>query len=355
MNHLRQGILIAFFIISGTMSGFAQETKGETGKWTFVGQLTNEEDTLWVFPTDNLKEQHVVVRGNGSFQFTTEQTDAKEYFFVTPSLIRGEGGFSFVVTAVPGEVLKAEGYCDKEKPADGLTYSGTRFYRYYTEADMAAKQVQEKSDAKPALDFIKAHPDCESAVMLVGAVGCYAPKHLEELLTLMSPAIRNGRMAAYINKAIDNAKEYLRQLEMQNKTLPVGSMAPDFTLNDLHGKPLALSSLRGKIVVLDFWGSWCGWCIKGFPEMKTYYEKYKEKMEILGMDCNDTEVKWKKSVADNALPWLHVFVPKGSKVPNDYMITAFPTKIIIDTDGKVLATIIGEDPMFYQLLDQMFQ
>jgi hypothetical protein len=51
MNHLRQGILIAIFIICGTMSGFAQEAKGETGKWTFVGQLTNEEDTLWVFPT----------------------------------------------------------------------------------------------------------------------------------------------------------------------------------------------------------------------------------------------------------------------------------------------------------------
>jgi len=77
-------------------------------------------------------------------------------------------------------------------------------------------------------------------------------------------------------------------------------------------------------------------------------------MEILGMDCNDTDAKWKKAVADNQLPWLHVFVPRGSKVPTDYLIQAFPTKIILDTDGKVLMTIVGEDPKFYEILDEMF-
>ena len=89
--------------------------------------------------------------------------------------------------------------------------------------------------------------------------------------------------------------------------------------------------------------------------MKTYYEKYKGKMEILGMDCNDTVEKWKKAVAEHALPWLHVYVPKGSSVPNDYMITGFPTKIIISPEGKVLTTVIGEDPTFYQMLDELFK
>ena len=85
-----------------------------------------------------------------------------------------------------------------------------------------------------------------------------------------------------------------------------GLPAPDFTLNDLNGQPLALSSLRGKYVVLDFWGSWCGWCIKGIPDMKKYYEKYKGKLEILGIDCRDTEEKWKAAVEKHELPWLHV-------------------------------------------------
>ena len=55
-------------------------------------------------------------------------------------------------------------------------------------------------------------------------------------------------------------------------------MAPDFELPDLQGNPLKLSSLRGKYVVLDFWGSWCVWCIRGIPKMKEAYAKHKDKM-----------------------------------------------------------------------------
>lgn len=132
--------------------------------------------------------------------------------------------------------------------------------------------------------------------------------------------------------------------------------APDFTLNDINGKPLALSSLRGKYVVLDFWGSWCPWCIKGFPKMKEYYQKYAGKFEILGVDCNDPEQKWRTAVEQLELPWLHVYCPRSSsKILEDYGIEGFPTKIIIDPKGQVVEEIVGEDPRFYTLLDSLFK
>ena len=135
-----------------------------------------------------------------------------------------------------------------------------------------------------------------------------------------------------------------------------GALAPDFTLNDLSGKPLTLSSLRGKYVILDFWGSWCGWCIKGFPKMKEYYQKYAGKFEILGIDCNDPEERWKVAVEKYELPWLHVYNPRGdSKVLEQYEIQGFPTKIIVGPDGKIVKTIIGEDPAFYAFLDELFK
>lgn len=133
-----------------------------------------------------------------------------------------------------------------------------------------------------------------------------------------------------------------------------GIEAPDFTLNDINGNPLTLSSLRGKYVILDFWGSWCGWCIKGIPQMKEYYQKYEGKFEILGIDCNDTEAKWKAAVKKYELPWLHVYNTRDSEVLDQYEIEGFPTKIIVGPDGKIVKTIIGEDPAFYTLLDQLF-
>jgi thiol-disulfide isomerase/thioredoxin len=153
-------------------------------------------------------------------------------------------------------------------------------------------------------------------------------------------------------KAEVQQEQAVTQVAQQQTT---GPEAPDFTLNDINGKPLTLSSLRGKYVILDFWGSWCGWCIKGIPDMKNYYNKYKGKFEILGIDCNDSEAKWKAAVEKYELPWLHVYNTRDSKVLEQYDIQGFPTKIIIDPDGRIVKVIVGEDPAFYTLLDELFK
>lgn len=134
------------------------------------------------------------------------------------------------------------------------------------------------------------------------------------------------------------------------------ALAPDFSLTDIEGKTFTLSSLRGKIVVIDFWGSWCGWCIKGMPEMKKYYEKYKGKLEIVGVDCGDTDAKWKAAVKELELPWTHVYNPKSmGDITAMYGIQGFPTKFIVGKDGELLKTIIGEDPEFYTALDEIMK
>lgn len=176
---------------------------------------------------------------------------------------------------------------------------------------------------------------------------------MEKLLGLLSENVKNGRMKAFYQPMIDMAKKRAEAEEKAKKVQAAGVEAPDFTLKDIKGNDFKLSSLRGKIVVLDFWGSWCGWCIKGMPKMKEYYEKYKGKFEILGVDCNDTEAKWKAAVEKHQLPWIHVYNSKDSKVLSDYAVQGFPTKIVIDANGKIIKTIVGEDPAFYTLLDEV--
>lgn len=143
--------------------------------------------------------------------------------------------------------------------------------------------------------------------------------------------------------------------DVTGDTAYVQMVAPDFTLKSIDGSDLSLSSLRGKYVILDFWGSWCIWCIKGFPELKKYYQKYADRMEILGVDCGDTEEKWKQAVAKHELKWKHVYNPRDSKLTEQYAITGFPTKIIIDPEGKIVKTVVGEDPAFYKFLDELFK
>lgn len=132
-------------------------------------------------------------------------------------------------------------------------------------------------------------------------------------------------------------------------------MAPDFTLPDANGGEFTLSTLRGQYVILDFWGTWCGWCLKAMPKMKEYHEKYKNKFVMVGVDCGDATAKWKAAVQILNLPWTNVQVGRDNTVSRLYNVKSFPTKVIIDPQGYIVKVINGEDPRFYQLLDKMFK
>jgi len=202
-------------------------------------------------------------------------------------------------------------------------------------------------------EYAKTHPDNEGIALWLP----YAGQKASETIGYLSNRVRTESCAApFIQNILKKeAEAKVREEARRNaqKNIAEGKPAPDFTLKDINGKDLSLSSLRGKFVVLDFWGAWCGWCIKGMPKMKEYYAKYKGKFEILGIDCNDSPEKWKKAVADHQLPWLHVYNPKNGTVPSTYAITGFPTKIVVDPEGKIAKIVVGESEDFYTYLDEV--
>lgn len=141
-----------------------------------------------------------------------------------------------------------------------------------------------------------------------------------------------------------------------------GSPAPNFTLKDINGKDVSLSSYAGQWVVLDFWGSWCRYCVQGIPAMKDAYNKYHSRgFEIIGIDCNEPEDTWKAAVEKYELPWINVFnpVPREKRLEEGvgaaYGVQAYPTKILIDPEGKVYSIFLGEDPAFYTLLEEIYK
>lgn len=168
--------------------------------------------------------------------------------------------------------------------------------------------------------------------------------------------IKNGIFKNMLENQYLRFQKYTKVMEAEQNIVE-GKIAPDFTLKALSGSDLELNSIQNKYLVLDFWGSWCGWCIKGFPKMKEYYNKYKNQIEIIGVACNDTEDKWKKSVEENKLNWLHVINDKdiNKDVSVMYGIQAYPTKIILDKNKKIIAKFSGESEDFYEKLDELMK
>jgi len=138
----------------------------------------------------------------------------------------------------------------------------------------------------------------------------------------------------------------------------VGKQVPAIiSKNTYDGKNFDLASLQGKYVVIDFWGTWCGPCIAGMPKMKEYLDKYKSKMEILGVASeSDDGTRWKKFITDKPeYNWHHVLSRKDEDYILKFSVAGFPTKIIVDPEGKIIGRFVGEDEEIYKKLDELLK
>ena len=115
----------------------------------------------------------------------------------------------------------------------------------------------------------------------------------------------------------------------------VGEKVPDFTLNDVDGNPFTLSSLRGQYVVLSFWGTWCGPCIAGMPQLKEVYETYKGLVHFVGVASRERSAEvWRQTVVERfELPWINV-IDEADDVTTKYGIGFWPTQILVDSEGR---------------------
>lgn len=323
----------------------------------------------------SVEKSDTVITKNGEFTYDVTGDKARRVMIVFTA---ADGPGRMIAYAVPGEQGVLTGtskHCE---------WSGSKFYSDLASLEKQTDPLQERlqkiagdfmAKAKAGADrdsleeaimpeyrdvqrqleeanlnFIKANPQSDVSITL-----CREVEDMEAAYNLVDTSVKTGKFSD-IADAVKEQIDAKKAREEAAKKVAPGCEAPDFTLNDIDGKPLSLSSLRGKYLVLDFWGSWCGWCIKGFPEMKKYYEKYSGKFEILGVDCNDTEEKWKEAVKTNGLSWKHVYCPRGNKeIITSYAIQGYPTKIVIDPEGKIVKTIVGEDPAFYTFLDELFK
>jgi peroxiredoxin len=124
------------------------------------------------------------------------------------------------------------------------------------------------------------------------------------------------------------------------RTQLIGAPAPDFTGPTPAGDSLSLSDLRGKVVLIDFWASWCGPCRRENPNVVRTYDKYKDRgFEILGVSLDDNRKRWLKAIEDDGLTWPHLSDLKGwrSAYARIYGVTSIPQTVLVDREGNILA------------------
>jgi thiol-disulfide isomerase/thioredoxin len=128
------------------------------------------------------------------------------------------------------------------------------------------------------------------------------------------------------------------------KLLAVGSKAPNWELKDPSGKVHTLSEYEGKIVLMDFWATWCGPCKKAMPGVQALHEKYADKgVVVLGINCWENEDGDPKGYMDEQ-GYTYGLLLGADKVAEDYKVPGIPTFYLIGPDGKVLHNSVGADP-----------
>jgi thiol-disulfide isomerase/thioredoxin len=362
-------------LISGTVKGFANDT-------VFVRYVALNNPTV--------KGMDTIFAIKDRFSYVKKLTEATEFtLYTNHSFLKRFNGKMYLpetrmikLIVKPGGQVSLSGVLDKsvlmytaKGDAFNETFSNRRTANLKVKSDLVRKELQIDSMAYSGVDekivdkldedlqleriksqlidleYIKSNPSQDLSAYYLNAMP------MDTFLVYikkLDPTVRTGILSKGLDIQEQQVKTF-KAVEEAQKRVSVGSTAPDFELKSMDGKMVKLSDLKGKYVVIDFWGAWCYWCMKGVPQMKEYYAKYKDKVEFIGVDVRDKEDVWKTTVTKNEMNWVHVMNLTTADVPVLYGVSGYPTKFILDPELHIISRIIGESPEFYKKLDELLK
>lgn len=220
--------------------------------------------------------------------------------------------------------------------------------------DVATAKTRAESEAasqlynQATIQFIKAHPAARTSADLLYWQMLMAPNVLlaqyEQLAQQLTPGVRQSFQGQRVAK---------RLLVLRHRPT-VGQPVADFSIADTAGVKHSLATYRGSYVLLDFWGHWCGPCIKAMPKVKALHEQYAPKLAIIGigMENKNDLADWKQAIRKHQVPGLQLSELQADEGPviSGYNVTAFPTYMLLDPKGTLVMSTSDVDDITKKLL-----
>ena len=293
--------------------------------------------------------EKVALGKKGSFEFQYQPNDIGFYFIGLPTgktalvVLKPSNNGQIEIDAITTMLTKA----DAEQNA--LLKSFQELYNSYdkkhttldaTDKPLEQKQLEKQLIERDRLEALQS--------LLLKNTDNYAAAALIEYLPIDNFLnVYDNVLSTLIKKYPDNTIIRAKYQEMESeKKLAIGYPAPEITLTDTAGNLFSLSSLRGKVVLIDFWASWCRPCREQNPNMVRLYRTYNQYgFEILGVSLDRDKASWLRAINSDALTWTHVSDLKywQCEAAVLYGVRSVPFTVLVDKNGNIVAKgLLGE-------------